>query len=963
MQNEPPSTPSLARRRLDWRGKRVWGAAVALLVLLYLLGGFFLLPAILKPKIIAAAQESLDRPVTLAGVAVNPLLLSVDLRGLRVTEKDGKPLFGFDRLHIRLSLDSLFHRAWSFGDITLEGFKGDIVRYGANDINIARLIPAASPAKEPSAPPPRLMVRHLSIKNAAATFTDHVPAEPFTTQIGPVNAEIDHLGTLPDETGRQHLVIGLEKGTTLELTGQGGLAPLSAAGHIKAKGAYLPLLARYFGETYKLSVPSGNLEADLDYRVTKRPDGSLSGTLDHLALALDDLKAQEEGASQPFLILPHLHLTGGHLAWPEREARAEGLSLDGLDLALRRDPDGRIGPLPIEAPQAGSSPDKQKTDWSFSLGKMEVRDGKMQFEDRSLPMGGKIDIVPIALSAESLSSKPNAIFPFSLSLGLPPSGTIKLQGKASASPSLALDAKLAIAGLPVVAGQAYMHDLAKLWIEDGTLEADGNVTLKQPEGLRVAGKGEIRSLKLKDEVEQTPVVTWEHLGIDHYSYHQDANELRVAQITLDQPFVRFQIAADHSTNFSHIVVPAAPGKTTAEAEQAAAPMKISVGKVNIVKGSADYGDASLPLPYEAHITNLGGHLSALASNSSSPPSLSLKGQVNPYGEADIYGHLNPFNPTKGMNMNVAFHNVAFPSLSPYTAKFAGWRIAKGSLDVESHYQIDGTKLAGKNKVVIRDMQLGEKMDVPGALDLPLDLLVSLLKDDEGKINIDIPITGDVSDPHFDFGAVVTQEVGDLFGNILASPFRALAGLFGGGGDKLDHIDFPAGRADLEPPEKEKLQHVAELMQKKPKIDLVVAGVVDKQVDGRKLQRDALDAAMAKELGDHQTVSRQRRFLEAQFESRVGKDKLAAVKQPFAQNGDDDPGYVSALRHAVAKTEPVDDGALDKLAQSRAQAVTDALKQIPGFDAKRIEVKGIQDAKSEDDYHVPMKLDAAENGGK
>ncbi|HMA48733.1 MAG TPA: DUF748 domain-containing protein, partial [Magnetospirillaceae bacterium] len=497
------------------------------------------------------------------------------------------------------------------------------------------------------------------------------------------------------------------------------------------------------------------------------------------------------------------------------------------------------------------------------------------------------------------------------------------------------------------------------------IEGEGDVKLKEPDGLKVTGHGEVRSLKLKDEAEQKPMLSWDHLGIDHYSYYQSANELRIAQATLDGPYLRFQVAKDHSTNISRILVPAAPAQKAAPAPAPAdaKPMKISIGKIAVASGGADYGDASLPLPFQAHISNLQGHVSALASDSASPPSVSLKGQVDPYGEADIFGHINPFNPYRGMNMNVVFHNVAFPTLSPYTAKFAGWRIAKGSLDVEAQYRVDGTKLAGKNRVVIHDMQLGEKMDVPGALDLPLDLLVSLLKDDEGKIDIDIPITGDVSDPQFDFGSVVTQEVGDLLGNILASPFRALAGLFGGGGEKLDHIDFPAGRADLEPPEKEKLQHVAELMQKKPTIGLVVSGVVDKQVDGGKLQRDAIDADMAKELGDHATVSRQRRFLEAQFEQRAGKDKLAAVKQPFAQAGDDDPGYVAALRREVAKTEPVDESGLAKLAQSRGTAVADALKQIPGFDAKRVTVKGTQNAKSDDDYHVPMKLEASQSGGK
>src|SRR5205823_3360348 len=162
----------------------------------------------------------------------------VDLRGFKVTEKEGAPLLGFDRLHVRLSPDSLFHWAWSFGDITLEGFKGDIVRYGASDSNIGRLIPASDPSKGSAQADPRLLVHHLSIRNAMATFTDHVPAKPFTTQIGPVNAEIDHIGTLPDETGQLHVVIGLEKGASLEWSGQSALDPLSSSGHIKAKGPY-----------------------------------------------------------------------------------------------------------------------------------------------------------------------------------------------------------------------------------------------------------------------------------------------------------------------------------------------------------------------------------------------------------------------------------------------------------------------------------------------------------------------------------------------------------------------------------------------------------------------------------------------------------------------------------------------------------------------------------------------------
>lgn len=939
------------RRWLSWRRKRFWGVALALL---YGLGGFFLLPPLLKPQIVSALQKSLDRPVALDGVSVNPLLLSADLRGLRIAEKDGSPLVGFDRLHVRLALDSLFHWAWSFGNISLEGLNGQIIRYGQSDTNVGRLMPAgpAKPDKQQGAP--RLIIHHLSLKGARLAFTDQVPATPFKTMIGPVNAEIDSFSTLPDETGRQHIAIALEKGATLDWSSQSSLDPLISSGHVKASGPYLPLVARYLGDALKIEVPKGTIEAELDYRLQERADGVFGLSVDHAGFVL------KEAVAGDFLTLPELRLTGGHLSWPEREAGADSLSVDGLDIALLRQADGRIGPMPVPA-QQGEGPPSAKAGWSVSLGKAEIKNAKAHFEDRSLHEAGKVEVTSFDFSANALSNKPDAAFPFALTAALAPGGSVKLQGKASVAPSLGVDAKLVLAGLPIALAQPYLHDMAKLAIDEGTLEAESEVKLHDPDGLKIAGQAAVKSLKLKDEVEQTPVIAWDSLSIDHYSYYQSANELRISQVTLSSPYLHFQKAADQSTNFSHILIPAAPAKAPAPAAgKAAAPLKISVGKIAVATGGADYSDASLPLPFATHIANLHGHIQDLSSAANSASGVSLQGQVDQYGEADIYGKVDPFHASKGMKINVVFRNVDFPGLSPYSAKFAGRRIAKGKLDIESQYSVDNGTLNGTNKVVIRDLELGEKVDVPGALDLPLELAVSLLKDDEGKIAIDLPVSGNVNDPQFDFGAVISNALADLLGNLVTAPFRALAGLFGSeGGDKLDHIDFVPGRAGLEPPEKEKLQHVAEILQKRPQIDLAVTGVTDPDADRQRLQRDALDAEMTKELGDRNTVDRQRRYLETQFEKKIGADKLAAVKQTFPQ--EDDPAYISALRKEVAKTEPVDEKGLAALAQSRAKAVADALKQIPGFDPKRVTIQGTKEVKAEEDGRIPMKFEAAKAG--
>lgn len=970
---EPTSSPERSwklhgRRWLDYRRKRFWAVVV---VLLYVLAGFFVVPPIVRGQIVSSLQKSLDRPVALDRVSFNPLLLSVDLRGLQISEKDKSPLLGFDRLHIRLSPASLWQWAWSFGEISLEGFKGELIRYEKGDTNIERLIQAvqapagaAKPDKAPASP--RLIIRHLSIQNATATFTDRMRATPFTTKIGPVTGQIDSFSTLPDKTGKQHLVVDFEQGATLEWTSQSSLVPLSSSGHVTAKGPYVPLIARYIGDTLKLSMPAGTVEAELDYRLQQRPGGDLGLAVDHLGLVLKTLAVREANAAAPFVTLPEFRLAGGHMAWPERQAGADSLTIEGLSIALRRQSDGTFAPMPVPAaaqasPQPSPQPAPQEgPGWSISLGKLDVKKAKAQIEDKTLREGGKIEIASLDLSAQSLSNKPGDAFPFSATAALAPSGTVKLEGKVSVLPSLAMDAKANFTGLPVVAIQPYLHDFARLTIESGTLDGEGDVKMAQPEGLRVSGKGEVRSMKLTDEVEKRPVVAWDHLSIDHYSYHQDANELQISQVTLTGPYVRFQVAKDQSNNFGHVFVQAGPaaqgGGAPAKPGGTAAPMKISIGNIAVAEGSADYGDASLPLPFATHITRMKGRVAALVSSSASASGVALEGQVDQYGQVKIFGKVNPFQVSKGMKINVVFTNVDFPGLSPYSVKFAGRRIAKGKLDVQSQYSIDGGKLSGSNKVVIRDMELGEKVDSPGAKDLPLDLAISLLKDDEGRINLDLPVTGNVNDPQFDFGTVISDAIFNVLTDIVTAPFRALAGLFGGGGQALDHIDFAPGRATLEPPEQEKIRHLGDILQKRPELGVVVPGVLDKEADRTRLQRDAFDAEMAKELGDHATVDRQRKFMESLAEKRLGADKVKAVQQQVGQSGDD-PGYMAELRHQVAKTEPVDDGVLAALAQSRADAVVGALKQIPGLDQKHVVQRGTKDVKADDD-HVPLQLQAA-----
>lgn len=542
-------------------------------------------------------------------------------------------------------------------------------------------------------------------------------------------------------------------------------------------------------------------------------------------------------------------------------------------------------------------------------------------------------------------------------------------------PAVQLDAKLAVAGLRLAALQPYVREWLRVDVNDGQLSGEGDVTLAGPAGLSIVGKGEVQALAVTEQGGDTPVVSWDRLEVDRYEYRQATNTVSLSRVTVTGPYLRLQVAANQTTNFSHLVV-AGDKAAPASAPPGAAPM-VSVGRVVVAGGKADYGDASLPLPFAAHITSLQGTVSALAIGTRSAARLALVGQVGDFGQVTVDGRLLPTDPGGDTDVVLKFRNVEFPSLSPYTVKFAGRRIAQGRLDVDLHYAIDDGKLNGANRVVIRDIKLGDRVNVLGALDLPLDLAIALLKDEEGRINVDLPVSGNIHDPRFDIGSVVSAAIGDMLSNLVTAPFRALAALFDGAdADQLDHIDFAPGRADLSPPGREKILHLAQALTARPQLALVVPGVTAPKADRVQLQYDALDARMVHDLADRDTVEDQRQYLETLFAQRLDAEQLAPLRLSFTHAAASQPidakappppvldqaGYVAALRDRVAGTEAVDDAALAALAQARAAAVAGALaQQRPGLAPGRISLRGAVHTRPGEDGLIPLKLDAASTG--
>ncbi len=991
----PNSVPARFPRPLDawWnpRRKRFWAWVI---LLLYTLAGFLLAPWVAKRELLALIESETGLPASVEELRINPFVLSAEAKGFQLSEPDGSAFIQFERLFLNFQLSSVIKQALVFREVSLESPQLNVVRAEDGSINLGRL--AGQPGEPADADAAggllRLVVGQLDISNGELDLLDQVPATDFETAVGPINVSLSNLSTLPEDSGQQSVAISTPNGARLEWSGDISVNPVASRGRVTGSGPYLPLVYRYLRDGLNFEVLEGNAEIGFDYRIDWPAGAPLDLEISALDLDVRGLRARAASPPEDFLELPEVSVRGGYLRLGERAAGAESYLMRSPRVRLARYADGSLSlekllvAAPAEdsqaepvsdadvAPDAATvSDDEIADDWKLSLARLEIDQLSVEFEDQALRgEPARFSIDPLRILLTDLSNTPEARIPVLVSAVLASGGRAELNGDLTVLPSLSLSSELVITQLELPVVQPYLSEVAQMQLSSATLDASFALAVTDEDPLSLDGGLTIKALEIADAIEQERLFGWQSMAMDRARLSLAANTLDISELKLVGPYARILIAEDASTNVQALLVEQPP--TPADAPPAADPLALSLARVAIEDGSADFTDLSLPFPFATKIAELGGEISSLSTSSQEPASVGLQGKVGEYGLAEISGSLSPSDPTANTDLRVLFRNVELPDLSPYTVKFAGRKIQDGRLELDLRYRLDGGQLQGDNSVIIDRLTLGEKQDYPGAANLPLGLAVALLKKPDGTIDLDLPISGDVNDPEFSVGGVVFRAFANLITKLVTSPFRLLGGLVGAGDEEIDLIEFRAGEAELTPPELEKLAKLGEALVLRPQLAVDVPGVVDKEADGAALRaarvEAAVDALLAAETGrkaEQLLNQRRRRVLEQLAgeqlpEGAVEAARAAAQIPEQADDPDsklvlDEPAYLAKLGDALTEAQQLSDADLQSLADQRAAAVAAALIAVEGVDADRVRLLPAAEAKLTDGGWIPLKLGA------
>jgi uncharacterized protein involved in outer membrane biogenesis len=891
----------------------------------------------------------------------NPSVLSIGgnlgLTNLDMQQTGGAPLVKLPSFEVLIDALQVFANKIALKSIKSQGLELHLNRGRDGKLNLANLVevstkPAAPEAKKESNPF-GYSIDEIALESATIHIDDEQPQRPYKNRLNDVNVKITGLTNEPGKTANVELSFESEGKEKFSHSGTLQMTPLLAEGKLDLEALKIGALRPYYDNALAAEIKEGLLDLSTQYRFEEKGEQS-EINLTSLSTNLRALRLELAGQPEPLWRIASLALKD--VAVDVGKKTIVIGALEGKDGSgyIQRDKDGAVNLARITKSQSAAAAPAQPTkksdgDWRIDAKQIALDRFKINVDDRGTPTGAKTALSEISLRAENFSTAKNQRGKATIRTRINNKGLLQLVGTAMLNP---VNAKFTVNGqdIELVPFQDYMGDNVNLLFTGGRVGtkgelayeagSDGRAKVNYQGSLQVADFGSVEKGDSQD------LLKWKSLALDAVQFNLEPLQLRIGEITLADFYSRLILGADGKMNLQKLTVqpeetkavPATPAKPEEKpappAENDAAPKAISIGKINLQNGNINFSDFFVKPNYSANLTSVEGAISELKPEA--PGDIDLKAKLDESAPVDIKGKLNPLSKDLFLDIIADAREIELSPMTPYSAKYVGYGIEKGKLSFNVKYKLENRKLSAENKIILNQLTFGEKIESPTATKLPVLLAVALLKDRNGVIDVDLPISGSLDDPQFSVGGLVLRIVINLITKAVTAPFSLIASAFGGGGsgsgEELSYIEFADGRANLEAPGREKIATLAKALNNRPSLNLEIIGRSDPISDLDGLKRVGIERKVkAEKLKD---LARKGQAPRSVDEVQVDKGEYEQyLKAAYGEESFPKPRNVVGLAQSLPVPEmeklmmqyaKVSDDDLRQLSTQRAQTVRDAL---------------------------------------
>jgi hypothetical protein len=944
------------------------------------------LPEIVKWQALKQIPAITGRAASIEDIDINLFTGRVAIKKFRLAEADPAQAFvEFERFDVRVVPWSIVFGNVRIAELRLTAPTVNLVRLSPTEFNFSDILKRLAAAKE-GAPPPKpvdpnaksrwtVAVDHFALIRANITATDRAVTPTSEWKVRDLSIEAGNLTTRPSGPVGTLAVRGALNDSPVEFSARDiDLTPTSFAGKFSIQNFSL-LQIRPYLPPLPATLDSGIAGVDMAVKLELGPGpGGLAVGLVTGDVALTSLALSQPGKTTPFLSVPRIGIGLREVNLVSRVVTLSSVDVEGLDLRAVRNKQEQVdllelakkpassdslgspsaaprkaaaaAPAAPERPAASAGKPPAEAGYKITVEKVTVK-GSATFTDEAISSPPTVlKIGGLSLGLHDVTWPPVRPMQLDLAMVLPGGGKFGAKGPVGIDP---VDVTLALTtrDAPIEPYHAYFPFPASF---SGRFNAETRNRVRIVKGNLTAlsrGNAWATDLAVKEPDGKDAPLRLQRLEISGIDFAWPTHA-RVARIRLKQPVGEVDRAADGTINVQKLFTPKpkpgaaasetpppakAPEKPAGAGAPAKSPgpletMELYFKEIVIEDGYTRFLDHTTQPPFSEDISKMNLVVKDLSNKPSQHASLAMQALVGGDSAMDIRGEMAAIGAPTYVDMVGELRKFALPAANPYMDSLLAWIIRRGDLTAKLEYKIDQDKLDAKNDILVGNLKVAPSRasdEVKKRIGLPLGLIVALIKDGDGNIHVNVPITGTLSDKKFDFSDAIWTAVRNVIINILKAPFRAIGGLFTSG-DKIDElrvdpVTFAPGSAVLSPEMERQTVRVGDFLRRAPYVGLTLTSVTSPE-DEEALKERAVAARLEK-FQKEQGIADQARALRRYYQVTI-KDALL-------------PKTVEDQLLLLRKREPAPTAALAELKQRRLDVTRDRLAKVEGIPEARLVV--------------------------
>jgi hypothetical protein len=247
-----------------------------------------------------------------------------------------------------------------------------------------------------------------------------------------------------------------------------------------------------------------------------------------------------------------------------------------------------------------------------------------------------------------------------------------------------------------------------------------------------------------------------------------------------------------------------------------------VDKFSLNNSSLFYNDYTLEETFKYSVNKISANGHGLKSKSERI-NLDISCTLNNSGNLLGTLALNPMD-FLDFELNYTIENFHVEDFTHHSNHFVAHPILTGDMHYDCQLIVKDGLIQNENKLRIESFNFGKKDNKDALYSLPVRLAASLLKDNKGVINLDIPVSGDLNDPEFNIWNTIWMILKNLIVKVATAPYKLVAGFFDGNESNAKEFEIEYGSDSIDGDKT--ISGISKLMESKPELKINFIQVAD-----------------------------------------------------------------------------------------------------------------------------------------